>query len=339
MRAHHLPLPILASFVLLCPAQAQCPDYSNGTSSAGIGSFNGGDEARMIYIDCLSNIAIVEAQFGHPGLSTPVDGLPLTIAVWDDPNDDQNPNDAVLVALVTVPGGVTGGHTGQWQTYDLRQLLGQVVPATGGMFVGVGVRYPAGAGPASIQFFNFTPNTQWLASAAGPTAVLDYNNLAAQSLYNVANVGFPPGSWIVRAQEGAAFATYGTGCAGSAGVPTLSALTYPTLGTTFTLQTANASQNAGGAFLMVGFSDTSWNGLPLPLSLTGFGMPGCTAFASPDSTLFFPMSGGTGTVNLSLPNDPGFVGTSLYAQALVRDPGASNPLGAVVSNAGHAVLN
>jgi hypothetical protein len=339
MRAHPLSLPILASFLLLSTAQAQCPDYSSGTSTAGIGIFNGGDEARMIYVDCLTNIAIVEAQFGHPGSATPVDGLPLTIAVWDDPNDDQDPSDAVLVAQVTVPGGVTGGHTGLWQTYDLRQLLGHVVPATGGMFVGVGVRYPAGASPGSIEFFNFTPNTQWLASAGGPTGLLDYSNLGAQSLYNVANVGFPPGSWVMRAQEGASFANYGTGCAGGAGVPDLTAATYPALGTTFTLQVGNASLNATDAFLMIGFSDTSWNGVPLPLTMAGFGMPNCTAYASPDAVLFFLLSGGTGTVSLSLPAAPGFVGTSLYAQALVRDPSAGNALGAVVTNAGHAILN
>src|SRR5262245_48748353 len=192
-----------ATFALAIPAVAQCPDYSTGVASAGIGSVTGGTYVPMIYVDCLPTIGTIEVQFGRPGLSVPINGDPLTLAVWDDPTDDQNPNDAVLVATIPIAGGITGGHTGEWQVYDVKALLGNPIPATGGMFIGAAVSYPAasGHGPSAIDFSMFTIGRMWMGgrypSLAGP---YDFNNLLANSFLNpVQNMGFPPGNWLIRA--------------------------------------------------------------------------------------------------------------------------------------------
>jgi hypothetical protein len=128
--------------------------------------------------------------------------------------------------------------------------------------------------------------------------------------------------------------TYGSGCAGSAGVPHLAAQVgaRPVLGAGFPLDLTSVAANAF-AVLALGFSDAFWTGGTLPASLASVGMPGCTLFMSPDATFFIQASpAGTSTFTLSLPNAPVFAGTRIFGQAMVLDPSA-NALGAVMSNA------
>jgi hypothetical protein len=154
----------IAALVPLTTIAAQCPDYSSGTASAGIGSVTGGTYCPMIYVDCLPSIGTIEVQFGRVGGTSAINGDPLTLAVWDDPSDDQNPNDAVLVATIPIVAGVTGGHTGQWQVYDIAALTGLPIPCTGGMFIGAAVSYAASSGhnPSSIDFTTFDIGRMWM---------------------------------------------------------------------------------------------------------------------------------------------------------------------------------
>lgn len=243
----HVPLrlaALLAPLTLSLSALAQCPDYSSGVASAGIGSVTGGTYVPMIYVDCLPLIGTIEVQFGRPGSAVPIDGDPLTLAVWDDPTDDQNPFDCVLVATIPIPAGITGGHTGQWQTYDLVALLGNAIPATGGMFIGAAVTYAAasGHGPSSIDFSAFDQGRMWMGgrypSLTGP---YDFVNIGGNSFLNpVQNMGFPPGNWLMRANPfvrsehscGAAGITQiGSGAVGTSVVTTvLNATAFPFVG-------------------------------------------------------------------------------------------------------------
>ena len=218
----------LASLALAVSASAQCPSYTNGPASAGIGSVTGGTYVPMVYIDCLPQISTIEVQFGRVGATVPIDGLPLTLAVWDDPTDDSNPADAVLVATMPITGGITGGHTGRWQSYSVTALRGNPILATGGMFLGVAVSYApqSGAGPAAIDFASFATGRMWM-GAREPSlpGAYDFTNISGNSfLRPVQNLGFPPGNWLIRANpfERAAhacgttdFATTGSGTLGS----------------------------------------------------------------------------------------------------------------------------
>ena len=67
------------------------------------------------------------------------------------------------------------------------------------------------------------------------------------------------------------------------------------------------------------------------INLAGLGMPGCFQYSSHEAVLPFFPNGGAGSFALTVPNDPGLSGTSIYLQAAVISP-LVNALGAVSSN-------
>jgi hypothetical protein len=133
--------------------------------------------------------------------------------------------------------------------------------------------------------------------------------------------------------QGASYRPYGVGCAGSLGVPSLSATTgsLPMLGSTFSLTVANMPQNLG--IVLLGFSDALLGRtVPLPLSLTPLGMVGCNLLTDINTTVV--VSGGTSaTWLLPVPNFAALIGALFYNQALVLDT-AANAAGLTASNGG-----
>jgi hypothetical protein len=145
---------------------------------------------------------------------------------------------------------------------------------------------------------------------------------------------------VIRYGLPPSYTPYGAGCPGSAGTPNLQALapTWPSIGTTFTLQVGNVPAAPGLAFLAFGLSATSWNGNALPFALAAIGAPGCFVHASPDGALLLVAGGGAATLSVAIPDDRALLGTVLYHQALVLDPAAGNQLGGTVSNAARLVI-
>jgi len=92
------------------------------------------------------------------------------------------------------------------------------------------------------------------------------------------------------------------------------------------------------AVLVLGSSDESWNGIPLPWSLAGLGAPNCSLLASADVTLAMTTGPlGTSAWSLNVPTIPELFGITLFTQWAVIDPGA-NALGLVFSDGGAATL-
>lgn len=114
--------------------------------------------------------------------------------------------------------------------------------------------------------------------------------------------------------------TFGTGCAGSSGVPDLYIAGTPRIGTSFATRCANLPANTAG-FWLAGWSNTSANGTPLPANLSAFGIPGCQLLVSPDSSLLFltGISGGYVSRPFSVPMVPALAGMQFYTQAAVLD--------------------
>ena len=137
------------------------------------------------------------------------------------------------------------------------------------------------------------------------------------------------GLWTIAIRE-PAVTTLGAGCAGTNGVPVLTS-TPPRLGQNITLSCSNLVPGQFG-WLVVGFSNTTWNGNPLPLDLGSLGMPGCTGYCSVDLSVGGVNTGGTLATSFLWPAATGTLGTSIYTQALGLDPGV-NAFGAVTSNA------
>jgi hypothetical protein len=120
---------------------------------------------------------------------------------------------------------------------------------------------------------------------------------------------------VFYAQPGS-ITSFGLPCAGSLGFPTLACSGSPTLGQTLTFRAGILWPRTGGFFLF-GLSNTSANGTPLPLPLSGFGFIGCALFVSPDATTFvvspatFPSYASR---QLPVPHTLGLVGARFFGQ-------------------------
>jgi hypothetical protein len=138
----------------------------------------------------------------------------------------------------------------------------------------------------------------------------------------------------------ASFATFGQGCSGPAGTPALAATSgsLPRLGTTFGIEISNLpSTPLNLPFGLIGSTNASWNGQPLPLDLAGIGMPGCSALIAPEVGYTLSNQGGIASWGVLIPFAPPLLGTSFFVQGAVLAPGA-NPGGMLVTNAGHGVV-
>ena len=124
-------------------------------------------------------------------------------------------------------------------------------------------------------------------------------------------------------------ASYGTGCAGSNGTPTLDPGGAAVVGQAFTLTVGNIEPNLNLAFVVLGLNKV------VGVDLGFLGMPGCAAHASPDVLL--NMAGASGQATWTWPNVVGVVGASLYCQALCLDP-VANGFGFTTSNGVFATL-
>jgi hypothetical protein len=114
----------------------------------------------------------------------------------------------------------------------------------------------------------------------------------------------------LRGERPAAVLTYGTGCTGTFGTPTVRSTSTPKIGAaTFAVGFAGAVQNAA-AVLFLGLDAAS---LPLPGGCSLLVDILVTVNATSDSD-------GAGSVALPVPYDPAFVGGGLRGQWFVLDP-------------------
>lgn len=145
---------------------------------------------------------------------------------------------------------------------------------------------------------------------------------------------------IIRYGLPAACNLFGTGCAGSLGVPVLDAVANaaPVIGTTFPTAVSNVPSNPGFAIIALGISNRHWQTVSLPMDLGVFGAPGCTGLVSLDVNSFQPAAGNVATLSLAIPGSMSLLGVTIYEQALVLDSAAGNALGAVVSNGAQLLL-
>lgn len=133
---------------------------------------------------------------------------------------------------------------------------------------------------------------------------------------------------------GSSYSSFGAGCAGSAGAPTLTGNGSPRLGSAFTVTLGNLPLNV--AFMATGFSNTAafGGGVLLPLSLAGQGFPGCDLLVDPVATQVLIGTGGSATWNFQTPTSPAFAGLRFYNQGISLDTVPA----AAFTNGGAAVI-
>jgi len=154
-------------------------------------------------------------------------------------------------------------------------------------------------------------------------SILEVNPLPYSLATTATFTGLSPSSWAIN----------GAGCPGTRGIPSLFPTTAPTIGGTMTVRLAYGPISSI-AFFLIGFSNTTWNGSPLPFDLGTLGAPGCLLRASAEgATAIVTDINGTAVKNYPLPNDPSLLSIVLYEQVLALDPPA-NPLNFTASNSG-----
>ena len=85
-----------------------CPVMHDGTTENSLGLTAGGDMCWMYYVDCMATIDTIETAYGSPLYAPNIaPGGPVTLAIWDDPTNDQNPADAVLMTTILTAGVVS----------------------------------------------------------------------------------------------------------------------------------------------------------------------------------------------------------------------------------------
>ena len=141
--------------------------------------------------------------------------------------------------------------------------------------------------------------------------------------------------WSLGTDKLAGFATSGTACKGSAGVPAMSSTTQPWLGGAVTIEVSNAPQTAAIAFL--GFSNKNFGPIPLPFKLDGLGGTGCFLYTSLDLGVGAPVVKNVAKASFPFPLIPSLAGVKVYHQFLMIDAKA-NKLGMIFSELGTSTL-
>jgi hypothetical protein len=148
---------------------------------------------------------------------------------------------------------------------------------------------------------------------------------------------FPPGRIRLYRGAPAGVEPFGTACTGT--LPAAPAMGVRDLeGTGTRLHLSNAPA-AAAAILVLGFSQTSWQGIPLPAPLDAFGFPGCSLYTSGDAFAFTTTGTagqglGFASFDLPLALKPKSEGRLLlHGQWLVLDPRSPNVFRGGVSDA------
>ncbi len=170
----------------------------------------------------------------------------------------------------------------------------------------------------------------------GSTAFFDPAANELRLFAGACGANFANDLWRLDLPVFASSETYGQGCVGTLGMPTMAieAPSRPLVGTTLNLRFVGVPGQFIPAIGAYGEQRDTYVGIPLPLDLTVVGLPGCTLWTSAEDTFVLPAPNGTGSVvwAVAIPNDPLLLGTSSFFQGLCFElPGY--PRWASMSNA------
>ena len=138
-------------------------------------------------------------------------------------------------------------------------------------------------------------------------------------------------TWEYSSGTSASYAVFGSGCAGTNGVPSNSASALPVLGSTMTIDIGNLPAPET-MILVLGVATVSPS-----IDLGFLGAPGCPAHVTPDVLQLISGSAGSASFSLAVPNNPALSGYELHSQAIVVEAGI-NAFGGVTSDAATATV-
>jgi hypothetical protein len=172
--------------------------HDDGTAENSVGLTAGGDLVWMNIFDACGGtdkLECVSVVFGSPGAgSGAILGSTFNIVVWDDPNDDGNPADGVLIA-----GPVKATVT----SVDADVFVAATIPTTnvtGKFIVGVYMTHPAGIFPAAIDQGQSSNGRSWVTGSLTPGSYNPNTVGGPIGLFDVDQIGLP-GVWLLRAND------------------------------------------------------------------------------------------------------------------------------------------
>jgi hypothetical protein len=191
-----------------------CSAIDDGSSTTSVGLTAGGGLLWMQRFGSASGpttVQQIQGAFGSPtggAGQNPPNGTPIQVAIWDDPNDDGNPSDGVL--LQTLNGSVTNTGTDIFANFNLAPA--QVV--NGYLFVGISIVHPAGQFPAPLDQ-PVNPASNNAAWVAGNSVAVNLANLGANSLPPTAlsSIAGLDGQWLLRVTCGSGGPPFTAVCA------------------------------------------------------------------------------------------------------------------------------
>ncbi|MBK8096130.1 MAG: sulfatase-like hydrolase/transferase [Planctomycetes bacterium] len=131
--------------------------------------------------------------------------------------------------------------------------------------------------------------------------------------------------------------SFGSGCAGSAGVPAISSVGGPPRLAQNHLVRVTPIGGASSSVGLLGFSMDHSAAGPLPLDLTALGLTGCSLLVSADGNFPAVLSATAATWPMPIPNNAALLGLPFYQQVALVEAGA-NPANIILSNALASVI-
>lgn len=149
-------IPSLLSFpLLLGSAMGATNQYArdDGSAEAALGYGVPQDYCWMQWFDAVGGADTITSIQAYIPSTTPV-GTPITFCVWNDPSNDGNPIDAMLVSMTTTT--VQQGGPNVFMHYPLLQAA----PVTGRFFVGAYLTENGTMSPAALDY-STNPHVAW----------------------------------------------------------------------------------------------------------------------------------------------------------------------------------
>ncbi|HEY3662503.1 MAG TPA: hypothetical protein VGL24_05060 [Chthoniobacterales bacterium] len=182
----------------------------DGTMEDSVGFGNGLQNFQSLWFNQFdvipgqTSISTVSVNWGTPNFPQTINGTPVTVAVWGDPNGDGDPSDGVL--LGSVAGTIQQNGTDTFIDYVFSPPVD--VSAYSSFFVGD--MTPMNNGPE--LFFqgideNSTLHRQSWIAANGDGSNVDINNLGNNDTRGIIDDFGLPGNWGIRADTGNATPT------------------------------------------------------------------------------------------------------------------------------------
>jgi hypothetical protein len=163
--------------------------YDDGSTENLLGYAQGGEMCWMHWYYgapwgvTISTIEVAWGSAKFPGYG-PGNGVPSTIFVWDDPDNDGDPHNGVLVAKKET---VTSHYD---EDYLVEIKLDVPVTVNGKFFIGCVLHHEPGQYVAPMDQSTFYQGQAWVIGEPG--GVFDYNNLSNNSHYGeMGDLGYP----------------------------------------------------------------------------------------------------------------------------------------------------